>query len=422
MNLNLNNLLILFSLNIIFLTLLISCSEIQTERTLVSGKNKKGSKETAKKYIEFAKMPYCIETNINCSSCQVIIKYVYKLIEKETYKISGENVTMVINRNSISKETVISFAGPKSDNKKFIQEIYSSGFAKKTSYNSKVEKVFWDAYSSFKKNLEIKITEIVKENKSEKVIFVGHSFGGSLAILAAFDLNKNNILDKNNSQKIISFAALKIGNVQFLHDVHSVFTQGIIRLRNYYDLYPYIPRCIFIPEFNVFRCYNDYVNLLRVWPVYSHYLWGYSPFIRRRLISSVPQILKSQGIKLSKIDLSNSKPNSFKSSRNGKGEKSHKSNHSKGMKTSGLGKMLNKMSLNSKDKYKNPFSSLRSQSSSVSSRSSSFGGNSLNSFRPSFTSRYSSGNMGSSSGFTRRGLSNQRFLKVKNLLIFRNHF
>jgi len=271
-------------------------SEQSTNNTEVNKKqSKKSAKKEAKSYILFAKLPYCMELQA-CTTCQVIKSSGYETIISEKTKSGEATINLVINRNTSKKETIISFSGPKSDNLPFIQTIYINGFSDEASkyLNTPIEKVFWEAYSSIKTKLVKSISEILLKNEDEKIIFVGHSFGGSLAILASYDLKKSNILSKLNKIKLITFAALKIGDVNFIKLVHSVIPFGIIRLRRIYDYYYYIPRCVYIPELDVFHCYTSYVGLIGVWPVFARYLYYYSPVIRTKISMVYPGLFKTQ--------------------------------------------------------------------------------------------------------------------------------
>lgn len=257
---------------------------------------KESAKQLAKSYIHFAKQPYCEEQK-TCAACKEIQGKGFTLVASEKAKSGAATISMVINRNAQKKETVISFAGPKSKDLNFIQSIYINGFSAdaEKALNAPIEKVFWDAYTAIKPKLVKQITEILLSSEEESVLFIGHSFGGSLAILASYDLKKNNIINKSHKPKVITFAALKIGNIGFIKSLHAIIPVGVIRLRSIFDLYTFIPRCVFIPSLNVFHCYTSYVTLVRVWPIFARYVYTYYPIIRSKIAWAAPGVVKSLG-------------------------------------------------------------------------------------------------------------------------------
>ena len=259
---------------------------------------KESAKELAKAYIYFAKLPYCEEQK-TCEACKEIRSKGFQLIASEKAKSGAVQISMTINRNVEKKETVISFAGPKSNDINFIQSIYIKGFSAEAykALKAPVETVFWDGYTAIKPKLIKQITEILLSSEEENILFVGHSFGGSLAILAAYDLKKTNIINKTHKPKVITFAALKIGNFGFLKRLHTLIPIGVIRLRSIFDLYTFIPRCVFIPSLNVFHCYTSYLNLLRVWPIFARYIYTYYPIIRSKIAWAAPGVVKNFGPK-----------------------------------------------------------------------------------------------------------------------------
>ncbi len=257
---------------------------------------RESAKEFAKSYIYFAKLPYCTDQK-TCEACKQIQSKGFKLISSEKTKSGMAEISMTINRNPEKKETVISFAGPRSKDLNFIQSIYVNGFSAEAekALNSPIENVFWEAYTAIKPKLLKQITEIFASSEEENVIFVGHSFGGSLAILAAYDLKKTDVINKSHKSKVITFAALKIGNIGFLKALHTLIPIGVVRLRSIFDLFPFIPRCVYIPSLNVFHCYTSYVNLVRVWPIFARYIYTYYPIIRSKIAWAAPGVIKTTG-------------------------------------------------------------------------------------------------------------------------------
>jgi hypothetical protein len=84
---------------------------------------------------------------------------------------------------------------------------------------------------------------IIKKNNIENVYFIGHSLGGALATLAAFDVfhnNENNVYTKYVDVKLLTFASPRVGNESFA-DYFDEIIPNSIRVVNKYDIIPRTP-------------------------------------------------------------------------------------------------------------------------------------------------------------------------------------
>jgi hypothetical protein len=251
--------------------------------------------QNSREYVNFARLTYCQSQNLSqnsCGVCQELNAKGYRIINVQSQVKDNINFNMVVSTNQ-NNEIVISFGGPRSDNADYFQRIYQSGLINIPELrNMAIEKEFWDVYNGFFR--QSLINQFSSGNQYSKIVFVGHSFGGSLAQLAAFDLVNNNYITRNPmiGPFIYTYGSLKIGSQGFISSLQSLTGTPLIRIKRRYDLFTLIPRCVFLPFYKLWHCYRNYVSLVRAFPLFGRYYIGYSPFIRRQLVSQVPSIVK----------------------------------------------------------------------------------------------------------------------------------
>jgi hypothetical protein len=279
-------------LTIISIIIFISAYTTESRRQDVAS-----AREKAQFYVPFAQLPYCSADAVRGQSCQICTstsQLGYQVIHVENQIKEGVPFSMVILKNQGTSEVIVSFAGPKSDSIAYFQKIYTSGLIPVPEIgNTEIETEFWQIYSMFFR--QVLTSQITSQGLNSKITFVGHSFGGSVAMLAAYDLVLNNVIIKNavNGPFIYTFGALKIGSHDFLSKIQNLMGAPIVRIRRRVDFFTLLPRCIFMGPLRVFHCYRNYVSLVRRFPLYANYYIGYSSVIRSKLMSSVPQIVKT---------------------------------------------------------------------------------------------------------------------------------
>lgn len=256
--------------------------------------SKEGAKEGAKNYINFARLPYCITSEIlskTCEVCRLINEQGYKVIYVESQQKDDIIFTIVISASETG-EVVISFGGPKSENVSYLQQIYANGIQKVSEINNiLIENEFWNVYSTFfRQRLLSSLSEL--KTSASKIIFVGHSFGGSLAFLSAYDSVVNHVLEESMSPYVYTYGALKIGTSDFSKIIHRIIGRKLIRIRRRIDFFTLMPRCIYIPELTAWQCYRNYVNLVKAFPMFAYYYYRFSPYIRKQLIHHIPRIIR----------------------------------------------------------------------------------------------------------------------------------
>ncbi len=252
-------------------------------------------KNKAKYYILFARLPYCSSKFIlneleSCNLCNEAKLRGYKILEIITKEKEDLNFNLVISKSN--KELVFSFGGPKSSNIDYFEKIYSTGFKKIN--DMLIENEFIYIYENFFKNKIIEKIQFFKNSSGMdnnlRILFIGHSFGGSIAQLAVWDLIKNGILNISETGPfIITYGALKIGPKDFVDVIQQEIKIPILRITRKIDLFSLLPRCQWIPLSKVFHCFKNYHGFITKYPVYTNYYLNYSPIAHSNIVNHIPK-------------------------------------------------------------------------------------------------------------------------------------
>ena len=277
-----------------YLTILICLSSTILTLKSLNKRDNVIARNQAQNYLDFARLPYCMKNNSNegpCPVCQLIEQRGFSVVHVESQMKDNIIFTMAVSANQ-SGEIVISFGGPKTQNVAYLQQIYANGMSHVPELNNlTIETEFWTIYSSFFRNSLLQTLTQLNGNY-QKIVFVGHSFGGSIAIISAYDLVHNGIIQKSAfGPSVFTFGALKIGTQQLIHTIQSNIHAPIVRIRRGIDFFTLIPRCVYITHMSVWHCYRNYVSLVRTFPMFASYYMRYSPIIRRQLVVGLPQIV-----------------------------------------------------------------------------------------------------------------------------------
>lgn len=95
---------------------------------------------------------------------------------------------------------------------------------------------YYNCYNSIKDYI-IKIIQDQKDVK--KIVFIGHSMGGSISILAAHDI-KNYIKEEKKHIACVTFGCPAVGNKKFVQSFNNTIKSSY-RITNGYDIIPHIP-------------------------------------------------------------------------------------------------------------------------------------------------------------------------------------
>jgi hypothetical protein len=88
------------------------------------------------------------------------------------------------------------------------------------------------------------VSKILNKHKGYNVVLVGHSFGGALAALSAFDLYHNRVISQHNAPKVYTYGALKVGDNDFINFLNS--KMKVTRIIKNTDLAPVLSNCNYV--------------------------------------------------------------------------------------------------------------------------------------------------------------------------------
>lgn len=246
--------------------------------------------EREKFYFNYARMTYC-----DPNSVLVTAKEKFQVIQ--AFGVTRESKirhNLIVSYNN--KEVIFAFGGPTSEHVAYFQQIYAEDL--KTIEELKglqLNSEFWRVYSGvYRDTLKTFFKHF--PHKVERITFVGHSFGGAMAIIAAYDMMTNNFQPKGFNKKnifIYTWAALKVGPKKFDETFAILLPQEQqFFINNQVDYYNLIPECVFIPILNVWRCYEKYTYLIKEFPMFLSWVINYSPVIYEEIYLEEPDLFQ----------------------------------------------------------------------------------------------------------------------------------
>jgi hypothetical protein len=198
-----------------------------------------------------------IPLNKTCTDCLETkngfkIDYFYesKRLLRHIYKL-------MIQVNDKKKKVLITFAGPSIKTPNYINYIYRTGVRKNTQYGFKLETEYSRIYfHMFREKLMKKVKEILRtKGKSDyNIDFAGYSIGGSIALLAAYDLIKTGTINQVvHEPKVYTFGQLRIGDNNFVKSVESTLT-NLFKIVKKDDYIMRTPNCYYNKDGNSWKC------------------------------------------------------------------------------------------------------------------------------------------------------------------------
>lgn len=276
----------------LFLAISVTFTESKSHKSHRSGLKKSLTKshstywikpliKSAKSFLSFANLAYCnkdVVNNLACPLCDSLLDGSYQVKDVYSGQQEQQIYRYVILISENHKEVVLSFSGPKSSDNQFYSSLYTSGWSEVQ--GQKVEKSYAKVYQEvLGHQLENSIKNLLSANPSYsgyKFLFIGHSFGGSMAVLSAFDLVKKNVVPRDPSQNsplVYSYGLLRIGDDQFVEEVNALFK--VIRINKSSDHMTRLPNCVWSQQVGKWRCYRDTYNLMMRYPEYRQYIMNY---------------------------------------------------------------------------------------------------------------------------------------------------
>lgn len=178
--------------------------------------------------LNIAQASYCVTENWDCLTCEEK-NVLEQVIEKE-----GERI--LVGYNTEKDEIFVSSRG--SEN--IMNWIDNIQFRKISPYSDsqiEVEKGFYKLYSKLMPEIFDSIQFVSEKYDAKDILITGHSLGGALSTLLAYDISQDTMYDF----ELITFGCPRVGNQRF---VESLYTYGIknTRVTHYRDMVPHLPQ------------------------------------------------------------------------------------------------------------------------------------------------------------------------------------
>lgn len=153
--------------------------------------------------------------------------------------LSQYNELVVFGYNTDYKQIFISFRGS-TNIPNWINNIKFTQIQPYNNTNISVEKGFYNIFKNLKDEVIDTLNNIKLKYKTEKILITGHSLGGALSTLLAFEMlyiNNYNV----NDIILITFGSPRVGNEEFITLINNYHIYSN-RITHYYDIVPHIPQ------------------------------------------------------------------------------------------------------------------------------------------------------------------------------------
>ncbi len=170
------------------------------------------------------------------------------------------HITILSSKSLVVNQLIISY-----------KKLWAKGFS--SFHDLSIETPYISVYNKLWAALKESIKKLEQEHpliKNFKVIFVGHSFGGSLAVLAAYALIHTKTVNSEVAPLVYTYGQLRIGGANFVGKVNE--TVKVMRIIKDNDYMTRAPQCI-PSDSNPWSCYSD--DSLEKAPEYRDYIMHY---------------------------------------------------------------------------------------------------------------------------------------------------
>ena len=185
----------------------------------------------SKHCINLSQAAYCVDSidEWKCITCDQDILLEYIVDINQSKAIQGYD--------KFTDTVFTSFRGS-SNIHNWIENIQFRKISPYNNSNIEIERGFYKEYNFIKKNIIENLSILSKKYETNKLLITGHSSGGALATIMAYD-----ILKQYNDYKIaylFNFGSPRVGNKEFVEDFNN-YNITSYRITHYYDMVPHVP-------------------------------------------------------------------------------------------------------------------------------------------------------------------------------------
>ena len=185
--------------------------------------------------VNISQSAYCLSTvdSWSCATCSNQNIFETKLIDN--------NVLIIFGYNTFYNSLFIGFRGS-SNIQNWIDNIQIKQIKPYSDKNIAVEKGTYNLYSSIHSDIYSILDKMVKKYNTNDILITGHSLGGALATISAFEMMYLNT--PYNVKYLITFGSPRVGNDYFF-EYFNYFNIYSKRITHYFDIVPHLPEMFF---------------------------------------------------------------------------------------------------------------------------------------------------------------------------------
>lgn len=223
--------------------------------------------KAGKSYLSFAQVPYCnpeVIRALACPLCSSILDGSYKVRDIIQTTIHKRDFKAVVLQSHAHKEIVITFGAPRiHEDPAFYSAVYTGGYSRFK--NIHVERIFAHVYTNgLDSRIRKTVANLLNGHRGYNVVLVGHSFGGALAALSAYDLHHSRIIGEHNAPKVYTYGSLKVGDNDLVGYLNS--RMKVIRIVKNSDLAPVLGNCKYVSYAGKWDCSTSVAPLPNTGP------------------------------------------------------------------------------------------------------------------------------------------------------------
>jgi hypothetical protein len=193
-------------------------------------------------YLKFSSLSYCYVDEIReFKCCPELFNEAWKIIEAD--KIDYDNYNFVILKHDFYKRVIITFPGTRAI-LQLIKEIWDSdGISLPDDPTIKIMDYFMLIYVGLRDKVRASLKDVFSKYPDYQYVFTGHSLGGAIASIMAFDAMRYKIIEKTStSPMLITYGQPRTGNDVFANELMKLIPT-VYRVVRQGDLVSHIPFC-----------------------------------------------------------------------------------------------------------------------------------------------------------------------------------
>jgi len=200
------------------------------------------NEEHAKTMAAYASAAYCHREKLWHWNCEGHCSKLSDTQEVWVIKRVGNNLVLFIAWDAKMKQIVVSFRGTQAPSilKNWLGANLHLGVTLTFPYKD-LPKVglhtgFWKAFQELKTEIVLTLREKLRAHPGASIILTGHSLGGALSTVAAFELAHTGF----PIAEVMNFGSPRVGNIEFVAELHKLVPQ-FWRITHFHDPVVHMP-------------------------------------------------------------------------------------------------------------------------------------------------------------------------------------